>query len=101
MPTEVILPRVDMDMTSGRISRWFVADREHVEKGQPLFEIETDKAAMEVEAPAAGILHGVAGEPGVELPVGSTVGWILGKGENVPEAAAPDDSSDPGRSAPD
>ncbi|MGC1579698.1 MAG: biotin/lipoyl-containing protein, partial [Beijerinckiaceae bacterium] len=47
MPTEVILPRVDMDMTEGRISRWYVDEGASVAKGQPIFEIETEKAAME------------------------------------------------------
>ncbi len=54
MPSEVILPRVDMDMTTGKIAKWFVEPGATVTKGQPLFEIETDKAAMEIEAPATG-----------------------------------------------
>ena len=53
MPSEVILPRVDMDMATGKISKWLVDDGAPVEKGQPLFEIETDKAAMEIEAEAS------------------------------------------------
>ena len=44
MPTEVILPRVDMDMTEGRISRWYVGEGASVAKGQPIFEIETTGA---------------------------------------------------------
>ena len=46
MPVEVILPKVDMDMTTGQISRWFVAEGATVKQGDLLFEIETDKAAM-------------------------------------------------------
>ena len=49
MPLEVILPRVDMDMATGKISKWYVKEGETVAKGAPIFEIETDKAAMEVE----------------------------------------------------
>lgn len=75
MAIEVIMPRVDMDMTTGRISYWFVEEGASVVSGQPLFEIETDKAAMEIEAPAAGILR-VRAPTGVSLPIGSTVGWI-------------------------
>ena len=56
MPVEVILPRVDMDMERGKLTAWFAQDGDSVVKGQPLFEIETDKAAMEVEAPASGAL---------------------------------------------
>src|SRR5579863_3237780 len=76
MATEVNLPRVDMDMTSGKFSQWFFQEGARVEKGEPLFEIETDKAAMEVDAPASGVLRGVTAKPGDELPVGSVIGWI-------------------------
>ncbi len=51
MAKEVVLPRVDMDMATGKMGRWFVAEGERVREGQLLFEIATDKAAMEVEAP--------------------------------------------------
>lgn len=81
MPVEVILPRVDMDMATGRISRWYVANGARVAKDQPIFELETDKAAMEVEAPAAGIIRDITGAEGEQLPVGSTVAWIYGEGE--------------------
>jgi pyruvate dehydrogenase E2 component (dihydrolipoamide acetyltransferase) len=80
MATDVILPRVDMDMTTGRVSHWFVKAGETVAKGAPLFEIETDKAAMEIEAPSSGRVQIVVGV-GEQVPVGSTVGWILGDGE--------------------
>ena len=60
MAVEIVMPRVDMDMTSGRMGRWHAAEGAHVDKGQTLFEIETDKAAMEVDAPASGVLKFVA-----------------------------------------
>jgi pimeloyl-ACP methyl ester carboxylesterase len=81
MAVEVILPRVDMDMTAGKIGQWFFDEGARVEKGQPLFEIETDKAAMEIEAPASGVLRGVVATTGEELPVGSIVGWIYAPDE--------------------
>ncbi len=86
MAVEVILPRVDMDMATGKITKWFVAEGEPVAKGQALFEIESDKAAMEIEAPAEGVLRGVTGRPGDEVPVGTVVGWIVAPGENFAEA---------------
>jgi pimeloyl-ACP methyl ester carboxylesterase len=91
MATEVILPRVDMDMATGRIARWYVEEGGAVEKGQPLFEIETDKAAMEIEAPGTGILRKLPLDDGGAIPVGSTVGWICGPDETVrqPEAPSP------------
>jgi pimeloyl-ACP methyl ester carboxylesterase len=88
MAVEVILPRVDMDMTAGKIGQWFFDEGARVEKGQPLFEIETDKAAMEIEAPASGVLRRVAAKPGDELPVGSVVGWIFAPDEPYDAAAA-------------
>jgi pyruvate dehydrogenase E2 component (dihydrolipoamide acetyltransferase) len=87
MATDVILPRVDMDMTTGRISHWYVKAGEKVDKGAPLFEIETDKAAMEIEAPATGRVQIVVAV-GAQVPVGSTVGWILAEGESEVTAGA-------------
>ena len=81
MPVEVILPKVDMDMESGQISRWFAKEGDSVAKGQVLFEIETDKAAMEVDAPSSGILRDVTAEEGVKVPVGQAVAWIYAEGE--------------------
>ena len=81
MATEVILPKVDMDMATGRISRWLVAEGAAVKQGDPLFEIETDKAAMEIEAPASGILRNVLAKEGADVPVGEAVAWIFAEGE--------------------
>ena len=81
MATEIIFPRVDMDMAAGRVGKWLVADGERVRQGAPLFEIETDKAAMEIEAPASGTLRGVAAQAGDEVEVGRTLAWIVADGE--------------------
>jgi len=83
MPIEVILPKVDMDMTHGTLAVWHVAEGEVVAKGAALFDIETDKAAMEVEAPASGTLHHIAAAPGDKVAVGSIVAWIFAPGEVV------------------
>ena len=88
MAVEIVMPRVDMDMTSGRMGRWHAAEGAHVVKGATLFEIETDKAAMEVDAPASGVLKFVAASEGDVLPVGACIGWIVAEGENfVPPAS--------------
>ncbi|MGO9740064.1 MAG: acetoin dehydrogenase dihydrolipoyllysine-residue acetyltransferase subunit [Roseiarcus sp.] len=81
MAFEIILPRVDMEMQSGKITRWFVAEGDQVASGQPLFEMETDKAAMDIEAPFAGIVRGLIGPVGVKLPVGAVVGWLYAADE--------------------
>ncbi len=88
MPVEVILPKVDMDMTHGTLSVWHVAEGESVAKGAALFDIETDKAAMEVEAPAAGRLHAVTAKAGDKVPVGTVVALIYAEGEAVAVASA-------------
>jgi len=81
MAVEVILPKVDMDMETGQISRWFAKDGDTVTKGQLLFEIETDKAAMEVDAPASGIIADISAAEGAVVPVGQAVAWIYAEGE--------------------
>ncbi|MEJ6785194.1 acetoin dehydrogenase dihydrolipoyllysine-residue acetyltransferase subunit [Aminobacter sp. Piv2-1] len=81
MPVEVILPKVDMDMATGRISRWFVDEGAVVKKGDLLFEIETDKAAMEIDAPATGTIRDITGKEGIDIPVGEAVAWIYAEGE--------------------
>jgi pimeloyl-ACP methyl ester carboxylesterase/biotin carboxyl carrier protein len=79
-PTEVILPKVDMDMTHGTLAVWHMAEGDLVQQGAALFDIETDKAAMEVEAPATGRLHHISAKPGDKVPVGSTLAWIYPEG---------------------
>ena len=88
MPVEVIMPKVDMDMASGKVMSWHIAEGEAVSKGDPLFDIETDKAAMEVEAPADGILHHMAPE-GAEIPIGTPCAWLYAEGEEVGEQPQP------------
>ena len=88
MPTEVIMPKVDMDMASGKIMTWHIAEGASVAKGDPLFDIETDKAAMEVESPAEGILHHTAPE-GMEIPIGTPCAWLYAEGEAVGEQPQP------------
>lgn len=87
MPVEVILPKVDMDMSHGTVSAWHVAEGERVEKGAALFDIETDKAAMEVEAPASGYLRGITAGEGTRVAVGATLAWICAEGEEAPRVA--------------
>ncbi|WP_265520042.1 E3 binding domain-containing protein, partial [Nitratireductor luteus] len=87
MPVEVILPKVDMDMSTGQIASWAVEEGATVRKGDLLFEIETDKAAMEIDAPASGIVRNITGKTGVDIPVGQVVAFIYEEGEA--EASSP------------
>src|SRR5208337_3194215 len=94
MAVEIVMPRVDMDMATGRMGRWHAPEGAHVVKGAILFEIETDKAAMEVDSPASGVLRHVAASEGDILPVGACIGWIVAEGEDfVPPSHAPASAS--------
>ncbi len=92
MPVEVILPKVDMDMTTGIISKWHVKNGDAVQKGTVLFEMETDKSAIEIEAPAAGTINNLA-DTGKTIEIGKAVAMIYANGETVqqlkPTAPAP------------
>jgi pyruvate dehydrogenase E2 component (dihydrolipoamide acetyltransferase) len=73
-------------MESGTIVRWLKSEGEAVEKGEPLFELDTDKVTQEVEAEAAGVLLKIAISEG-EVPVGQTVAFIGAEGEDLPDVA--------------
>ena len=87
MATEVKLPRLGQGMESGTIVKWLKSEGEPVEKGDPLYELDTDKVTQEVEAEATGVLLKIAVSEG-EVPVGRTIGFIGAKDESVPEVAA-------------
>jgi pyruvate dehydrogenase E2 component (dihydrolipoamide acetyltransferase) len=87
MATQVILPRLGQGMESGTIVRWLKSEGEAVEKGEPLFELDTDKVTQEVEAEASGVLLKIAVAEG-EVPVGETVAFIGSEGEDVPDTPA-------------
>ncbi len=90
MATAVIMPKVDMVMETGTFVEWLKGEGEHVEKGEPLFEIMTDKASIEIESPASGILAGVTAKPDDVIPVTEVIAYILEPGEDLPtEASAP------------
>jgi pyruvate dehydrogenase E2 component (dihydrolipoamide acetyltransferase) len=84
--TEVILPRLGQGMEAGTIVRWLKSEGEQVAKGEPLFELDTDKVTQEVEAETDGVLLKIAVAEG-EVPVGQTVAFIGEQGETVPEVA--------------
>ena len=73
---EVILPKVDMDMDSGTIVEWKVAEGDRVQQGDIVFEMETGKAMMEVEAPVTGIIRSLVGITGEPVAIGTPVAWI-------------------------
>ena len=84
MPISVVMPALEMAQDTGTLVSWRKKEGETVTKGEILLEIETDKAVVEVEALADGVLAGVKAQPGDVIPVGRTIAWILGAGESVP-----------------
>jgi pyruvate dehydrogenase E2 component (dihydrolipoamide acetyltransferase) len=86
MATEVKLPRLGQGMESGTIVKWLKSEGDAVEKGEALYELDTDKVTQEVEAEASGVLLKIAVREG-EVEVGKTIGFIGDKGESVSEPA--------------
>src|SRR5436190_8272528 len=82
MATEIILPRLGQGMESGTIVKWLKSEGDRVEKGEPLYELDTDKVTQEVEADASGVLLKIAVEGG-EVDVGRTIAVIGEEGEDV------------------
>ena len=89
MASEVILPRLGQGMEVGTIVRWLKSEGDKVEKGEPLFELDTDKVTQEVEAEASGVLLKIVVPEG-EVPVGTAIAYVGEAGEPVPEGAGPE-----------
>src|SRR5437588_9888886 len=85
MPTDVIMPALGMAQDTGVVVSWKKRAGEQVTKGEPLLEIETDKAVVDVESPATGTLASITADPGAEVAVGTTIAVILAAGERAPE----------------
>ncbi|HEV2059396.1 MAG TPA: E3 binding domain-containing protein, partial [Solirubrobacteraceae bacterium] len=88
--TEIVMPRLSDSMEEGTILKWLKADGDTVTRGEPLAEIETDKATLTYESDAAGVLKIVAGA-GETLPIGSVIATLDGdsggNGASAPAAA--------------
>jgi len=89
MATEVVLPKLGLTQDEGTIVRWVKPEGSHVTKGEPLFEVLTDKATIEVEAPASGVLLQILVPEGGTVPVATAIALIGQPGERAAEGAAP------------
>ena len=87
MPTSVVMPALEMAQETGKLVSWLKQEGDRVKKGEALVEIETDKAVVEVEALADGILTGISAQPGDVVPVGHTIAWLIEPGESIPVTA--------------
>jgi len=87
MAVEVIMPKAGSEMEEGEIVQWFKNEGDHVEEGEVLLEIVTDKVNMEVEAEATGTLLKILAQAGDVVPVVKTIAWIGEPGEKIPGAS--------------
>jgi pyruvate dehydrogenase E2 component (dihydrolipoyllysine-residue acetyltransferase) len=93
--SEIKLPRLGQGMESGTIVKWLKSEGERVEKGEPLYELDTDKVTQEVEADASGVLLRIAVQEG-EVPVGRTIAVIGEEGEEVSVSSNGSEEPPPG-----
>ncbi|HYM90675.1 MAG TPA: biotin/lipoyl-containing protein, partial [bacterium] len=89
MPTEVVLPRLGLTQEEGTVVRWLKSEGSSVSKGEPLFEVMTDKATLEVEAPVSGVLLRILVAAGGTVPVATPIALIGESGETVPAVPGP------------
>ncbi len=75
MATEILLPKIGFSMNEGEITEWLASDGDTVTEGQPLYLLEADKSANEVEAPASGVLK-ILAPAGETYTVGTVIGAI-------------------------
>jgi len=89
MAHNIVMPALEMAQENGKLLSWRKKEGESVTKGEPLLEIETDKAVVEIESPGDGILAGVKAHEGDVIPVGQTIAWIVLPGEKPPAETQP------------
>jgi pyruvate/2-oxoglutarate dehydrogenase complex dihydrolipoamide acyltransferase (E2) component len=95
MPSEVKMPQLGMNQNSAVIVSWLKATGDRVAAGEPIFEVETDKATMEVEAAADGFLSKILSPEGTDVPVGDIIAIIV---DSEADVIAP--QSDPAKTEP-
>jgi pyruvate/2-oxoglutarate dehydrogenase complex dihydrolipoamide acyltransferase (E2) component len=76
MRVAIEMPKFAADAEDGRVDRWLKAVGDAVERGEPIVEIETDKALLELEALATGTLAEIVHDAGAEVPVGEAIGFL-------------------------
>ncbi len=85
---EVLMPRIDVAMQSGKVLEWLKKEGDEVHKGEPVVRIEGEKTTFDVEAPSSGILKSIIAKAGLEVPVATILGVIGEPGEEVPAGYA-------------
>jgi pyruvate dehydrogenase E2 component (dihydrolipoamide acetyltransferase) len=85
MPISVVMPALEMGQETGKLISWRKKEGDKVAKSEILFEVETDKAVLEVESLGEGTLAGINAQEGDVVNVGKTIAWLVGPGEAVPK----------------
>src|SRR3990172_4645049 len=90
MAVEIFVHKMTEHMETAKILGWLAREGDVVTAGQAILEVETDKAAVELESPASGVIKGIrpGAEPGVEVRVGETLAFVAEAGEDVPSLPA-------------
>jgi pyruvate dehydrogenase E2 component (dihydrolipoamide acetyltransferase) len=101
MAISIVMPALEMAQETGKLLAWRKDEGEKVTKGEPLLEIETDKAVVEIVAPGDGLLAGVTAQIGDEIPVGQTIAWLVKPGETPPSGKETESPSTRATPAPD
>ena len=78
------MPALELAQETGKLLAWRKKEGDRVTKGEPLLEVETDKAVVEIESPGDGILAGITAHEGAVVPVGQTIAWLVQPGEAAP-----------------
>jgi pyruvate dehydrogenase E2 component (dihydrolipoamide acetyltransferase) len=86
MATQMIMPQMSYDMREGKIVRWLKSEGEEVKRGEPIAEIETDKAVVKIDAFASGLLRKIVINEGQSAPVGDIIAYIGAADEKIPKA---------------
>jgi pyruvate dehydrogenase E2 component (dihydrolipoamide acetyltransferase) len=94
MALSIVMPALEMAQDTGKLISWRKQEGDRVSKGEPLLEVETDKAVVEVESPGDGILAGIRAREGAVVPVGQTIAWLVQPGETPPADSPPPASSE-------
>lgn len=76
MPTPIMMPKLTSSMKEGLLVAWLASEGERVRKGQPLYQVETDKAVQEVEAPMDGVLVRIVHGAGAKVPVNTAIAML-------------------------
>lgn len=84
----VLMPQLGETVLEGTVATWYKAAGDSIEKGELLLDVETDKAATEIEAPESGVLHSVHVDAGETVDVGTVLAVILAEGETAEEVVA-------------